>query len=270
MSARFGPWPPAHAVITGGSSGIGLALGRQLAARGAQVSLLARDPARLADAAAQIGPAARTFPVDVRDPAAVRAAAAAAEAAAGPADLIAAGAGAVRPGRFEALPEAVFREQMELNYFGVLNTLHATLPGLRERGRGRVAIIGSAGGLMGIFGYSAYAPTKFALRGLAEALRAECRPDGVLISIAHPPDTETPQLIAERAEQPAETAALARTAGARSADAVAGAILRGLAAGRADIPIGGTAWAMARLAPAVRPWIDRWLDAVAAKARRKS
>ncbi|MGM0586500.1 MAG: translocation protein, partial [Pseudomonadota bacterium] len=90
---------------------------------------------------------------------------------------------------------------------------------------------------------------------------------GVQVSIAHPPDTETPQLAAERAERPAETAALAGTAGAWAADAVAEAILRGLARGRFDIPVGGTAWALLRLAPAARPLLDRWLDRRAARAR---
>ena len=258
------PWPPAHALITGGSSGIGLALARRLAGQGTAVSLVARDPARLAAAAAEIGPLARSFPADVLDGPGL----AAAMAAAGSADLLVASAGAVRVGHFHRLPEAAFRELMELNYFGVLNTLRAGLPVMRERGAGRALLLGSAGGLVGVWGYAAYAPTKAALASLAAVLRAECRPDGVVVSVAHPPDTDTPQLAAERAERPAETEAVAAAAGVMHPDAVARIILRGLRAGRAEIPVGLPTWALARLAPAVRPALDAWLDRRAARVRR--
>lgn len=265
-AARFGPWPPGHALVTGGSSGIGLALARDLASAGARVSLLARDPARLAAAAEPIG--ALALPADVRDAAAVAAAVAAAEARHGPVELVVASAGAVRAGRFEDLGADAHRMLMEINYLGVVETLRAVLPAMRARGRGRALILGSAAGLAGLPGYSAYAPTKFALRGLAEALRAECRPDGVLVAIAHPPDVETPQLVAERAERPPETAALAGAARVMSAPAVAGTLLRGLERGRAEIPVGAGVWALQRLVPAVRPLFDLWIDAAARRARR--
>ena len=128
--------------------------------------------------------------------------------------------------------------------------------------------MGSAAGLAGFWGYSAYAPTKFALRGLAEALRAECAPDGVSVSIGHPPDTETPQLAAERAERPPQLAAIAGTAPPWEARAVAAALLRGARRGRADVPVGAAAWALMRLAPAVRPAVDAWVARVAARAGR--
>lgn len=264
--ARFGPWPPAHALVTGGSSGIGLALAQALAAAGAKVSLVARDPARLAAAAEPVG--ALAFPADVRDPAAIAAAAAQAEARQGPLDLVIASAGVVRAGRFADLGAEVHRDLMETNYVGVVETLRATLPPMRARGRGRALVLGSAAGLAGLPGYSAYAPTKFALRGFAEALRAECRPDGVLVAIAHPPDVETPQLAVERAERPPETAALAGAARALPPDAVARTLLRGLAAGRAEIPVGAGVWALLRLVPAIRPLFDRWIDRAVARARR--
>ncbi|MEO1687879.1 MAG: hypothetical protein AAFU61_08245, partial [Pseudomonadota bacterium] len=106
-------------------------------------------------------------------------------------------------------------------------------------------------------------------RGAAEALRAECAPDGVRVSIAYPPDVDTPQLAAERPLRAPETAALAGTAGTMSAAAAAAAILRGARSGRFDVPLGLTAWAMLRLMPLARPWVDLWADGVVRRARRR-
>ena len=257
-------WPPAHAVISGGSSGIGLALARRLAGQGARVTLLARDPGRLAAAAATVG--GLGLPVDVRDGAAVAEAVARAEAAQGPADVLVAGAGAVRPGNFADLPAEAFAEMIAVNYLGAVHLMRAGLPGMRARGRGRALLVGSAGTLAGVWGYGAYAPSKAALAALGAVLRAECRPDGVRVGVAFPPDTDTPQLAAERAERPPQTAAIAGTAGVLSAEAVATALERGLRAGRAEIFVTPGVWALARLAPAVRPLVDRWLDRAARRA----
>jgi len=266
------PWPPRHAVISGGSSGIGLAMAQALAGEGTRLTLLARDPQRLEAAAAAIRAAApgaevAARPCDMRDAHAAAQAVAEAEERT-PLDLVVACAGAVRAGSFAELPPETHRELMETNYFGALNLLRPTLAPMRARGAGRALIVGSAAGLAGFWGYSAYAPTKFALRGLAEALRAECAPDGVSVSIGHPPDTETPQLAAERAERPPQLAAIAGTAPAWEAQAVAAALLRGARRGRADVPVGTAAWALMRLAPAVRPAVDAWFARVAARAGR--
>lgn len=183
--------------------------------------------------------------------------------------MLIASAGAVRPGRFEELSDETFREIMEVNYFGVLNVLRAALPGMRARRRGRVCVVGSGAGLIGLHGYSAYAPSKFALRGLVEALRAECRPDGVTVSICHPPDTDTPQLAAETPLKTPELAAISASARVRSADAVADAMLRGMARGRSEIVVGAELWALARFGGLARPLIDRWFDRIADRARRR-
>lgn len=261
-----GDWPPAHAVISGGSSGIGLALARRLAAGGTRVSLIARDPGRLGAAAAELGGLA--LAADVRDAAAVAAAVARAEAERGPIDVLVACAGAVRVGNFADLPEGAFAEMTAINYLGAVHLMRAGLPGMRARGRGRALLVGSAGTLAGVWGYGAYAPAKAALAALGAVLRAECRPDGVRVGVAFPPDTETPQLAAERAERPPQTAAVAGGAGVMRAEAVAAALERGLRAGRAEIFVSPAVWALGRLGPAVRPLIDRWLDRTAARAGR--
>jgi NAD(P)-dependent dehydrogenase (short-subunit alcohol dehydrogenase family) len=178
-----------HVLITGGSSGIGLALARQVVAAGARVSLIARDPGKLAAAQAAIqagnpGAVVGVYPADVARQAEVIAALAQAEKAQGAVDVLITSAGVARPGYFEDLPVAVFEQTMAVNYFGTLYPLKSLVPAMRRRGRGAVVLMSSGAGLFGLFGYTSYCPSKFALRGLAEALRAELEGTGVRIMIS--------------------------------------------------------------------------------------
>lgn len=262
-----------HVLITGGSSGIGLAIARQAAAAGARVSLVARDPAKLAAARAAIqaaNPGAAevvTASADVSIEAEVLAALNAAERVHGPVDMLVTSAGVARPGYFEEVPVAVFERTMAVNYFGALYPLKAVVPAMRQRGRGAVVIIASGAALFGLFGYTPYAPTKFALRGLAEALRAELHGTGVGVTIVYPPDTDTPQLTEENRTKPLETRALTAAGGLWTADAVAALTLAGIQRGRFAVtpgfPLTVLAWLHSLLAPILRWHFAR----VAAKAR---
>ncbi|MBK9179647.1 MAG: SDR family NAD(P)-dependent oxidoreductase [Acidimicrobiales bacterium] len=221
----------AHAVVTGGSSGIGLATARALAGRGAAVSLVARDPGRLA-AAARCAPGAgapfATASADVADGVALAAAITALEATQGPTDILVASAGVTRPGHFAALPEAEFHRQMDVNYFGTLHAIRAVAPGMVRRGHGSIVCISSAAGLLGVFGYSAYGPTKYAVRGLAETVGVELRPHGVQVAVAYPPDVDTPMLHGEAPLKPPELVALSGSIRPLSAERVAAAIVDGI------------------------------------------
>ena len=261
-----------HALITGGSSGIGLALAGALLGQGAAVTLVARDRDRLASAhegllRAHPGARLRALPCDVTDAPALAALIEGAERATGPIDLAIASAGMARPGRFEDIAEAEFRAVMEVNYFGALALARPILKRMRARGAGRLLLIGSAAGLAGLFGHCAYGPSKFALRGLGQSLRAECGPDGVQVSVAFPPDVDTPMLAAERAMMPPELAAISAKAGVMEPGRAAALILRGLAAGRGEILMTPPIWALARLAPAVWPMVERAFARIAARAR---
>jgi len=250
-----------HVFITGGSSGIGLALARQAAAAGARVSLVARDPAKLATARAAVGGATFTATADVAVEAELRTALAAAEQAHGHVDVLIASAGVARPGYFEDVPVAVFERTMAVNYFGTLYALKAVVPGMRQRGRGAVVLVSSGAGLHGFFGYTPYSPTKFALRGLAESLRAEMQGTGVHVMIVYPPDTDTPQLAEENLTKPVETKALTAGGGLWTADAVAKVTLDGLARRRFSItpgwPVTALAWFGGLFAPVLRWSFDR-------------
>ena len=231
------------------------------------MTLVARGAERLARVAGGI-PGAQPVVADVSDARAMADAVAGAVDARGPVGTLVLAAGVAAPGRFEELPETAFREAMEVNYFGLLNTLRPILPTMREAGRGEVLIVASAAALLGLFGYGAYGPSKFAARGLAETLRAEYRPHGVRVAVVHPPDVETPMLEAERPRRPPETAAIAAAARTMDPDAVARIALRGLRAGRADIYPGLATWGLGRFVSLVKPALDRRFDRVAASARR--
>jgi 3-dehydrosphinganine reductase len=255
----------AHVLITGGSSGIGLETARLAVARGARVSLVARDPERLAAAASSTS-ATATASADVRDHEAVRAAFAVVEERAGPCDVLVTSAGASHPGYFAQLDDEVFRDQMAVDYFGTLHAIRAVVPSMIERGRGHLVTISSTAGLIGVFGYSAYAPAKFAVRGLAETLRPELAPHGIVVACAYPPDTRTPGFDAENALKPPETARISAAIKPRDADVVAKAIVAGIEKDRlvitADVQTAALARAAGLLGPYVRRTMDRQVRAV--------
>ena len=277
-TAPFGNLRDQHVLITGGSSGIGLALAQRAAAAGAKLSLVARDPAKLESAHAAIraehsAAAVVIAPADVSVQAEVLAALAEAERVHGPVDVLITSAGVAQPGYFEEVPIEVFERTMAVNYFGTLYPLKAVVPAMRRRGRGAVVLISSGAGLCGIFGYTPYSPTKFALRGLAEALRAELADTGVEVMIVYPPDTDTPQLAEENRTKPVETKAITAGAGLWTADAVARVTLEGLARGRFSVTPGfsltALAWLHSLLAPVLRWEFDRKARRARADAGRK-
>ncbi|MBC7366512.1 MAG: SDR family oxidoreductase [Undibacterium sp.] len=263
-----------HVFITGGSSGIGLALARQVAAAGARVSLVARDAGKLAAAQTEIrvahpGAAVGVFAGDVAVQAEIMAALAEAEALHGPVDVLITSAGIARPGYFEEVPVEVFERTMAVNFFGTLYPLKAVVPAMRRRGRGAVVLISSGAGLYGFFGYTPYSPSKFALRGLAESLRAELAGSGVRIVIVYPPDTDTPQLAEENRTKPVETKAITAGGGLWTADAVARATLEGLARGRFSVTPGFQLTALAWLHSVLAPVLNWTFDRTARRARAK-
>lgn len=268
---RFGQ---RHAIITGGSSGIGKATAVLLAREGCHISIVSRsqeklDAARDEIASVASGPGQKVFAAsaDVAEEAQVQEAVRRAVEEVGPPDLLVTSAGIAHPGYFSELPTEVFERTMAVNYFGSLYAAKAVAPSMIERKSGQICLISSGAALIGIYGYSPYSPTKFALKGLAECLRAELKPSGISVTIAYPPDTDTPQLAEENRAKPYETKKITQTGGLWSAERVARAIVLGLVRKKFIVAPGFQMWFMARFGSLALPAMNFWFDRIAAKAR---
>ena len=257
-------------VITGGSSGIGLSLAEKLAAHEARLVLVARRASVLDEAKEKIlrshpRASVTTLPLDISDEAAVN-------DAIGkllentPIDILVNNAGVVMPGRFLELPTSEFRQMMDINYFGMIHMCKAVLPHMSARSTGHVVNVSSLAGVMGIYGYTAYAASKFAVVGFSQALRGEMWPHGVKVSVCLPPDTDTPQLAFENQHKPAETKAIAGTVKTLPPEAVANAMIAGMVKGQFEI-YPDLASRMVAMGQGALPAVARWVcDAAQRKA----
>lgn len=264
-----------HAIITGGSSGIGKATAKLLASKGAKVSIIARTESTLAEAKAEIEASDRTadrqvltFAVDVSDRQQTEAAIQEAIGQNGPVDFLITSAGIAHPGYFEQLDLDIFEQTMAINYFGTLYAIRAVVPQMRQRGKGHLVLISSGAGLIGIYGYTPYSPTKFALRGLAESLRGEMKVYGIDISIVYPPDTDTPQLVAESKTKPEETKQITATADMWTPEGVATEIIRGIEKKAFAIAPGLEMTLLNRLHSILGPAINWYFDRIVTKTRQ--
>ena len=258
-----------HVIITGGSSGIGKATAKLLAQQGANISLIARDRAKLALAQQEIKEVAINsqqqiliFVADVSQPEEIAAAIQNAIAILGTPQLLITSAGIAHPGYFSEIPLEVFEQTMAINYFGSLYAVRAALPAMELEKQGNIVLISSGAGIVGIYGYTAYCPSKFALRGLAESLRGELKPKGVGVTIVYPPDTDTPQLAAENKIKPPETKKITATAKAWTAEAVAEAIVRGVAQGQFTIAPGIELTVLNRFHSLIAPLLNWYFDRI--------
>ena len=263
-----------RALVTGGSSGIGRALAIALARDGAHVAILARGKERLAEVKSELqriaAPEQRIASVaaDVADAEQTGRAVAEAAAALGGLDLLVNDAGLALARREADTSLADYRRMLEVDFLGMVHATRAALPHLLAAGRADVVNVTSLVALLPIAGYAAYGPAKAAATAWSEILRQELAPRGIRVAVVFPPDTDTPQLAEENRGKPPETRALAGGAGLLSAEAVAGAILRGVARGKARIVPGASARAVAVLARLFPSLVRRVIDRKLARALR--
>jgi short-subunit dehydrogenase len=184
------------AVVTGAASGIGAALAVALARRGMRLALVDRDAEGL-DASARAvqaaGAAASLHVLDVTDAAATAALPAAVLAAHGHASVLVNNAGVALGGSFEQVSEADFDWLMAVNFHAPVRLARAFLPVLAREPAAQLVNVSSVFGLIAPPGQTAYAASKFALRGFSEALRHELQASGspVGVTIVHPGGVRT-------------------------------------------------------------------------------
>jgi short-subunit dehydrogenase len=175
--------------ITGASSGIGAALARDLADRGAAVAISARNEEKLREVA---GDRMHVVPVDVTDRAATVAAGAAARAALGGLDVAVLNAGTWSRFDVTAWDSEAFADHLQTNLMGTVHALEAVVPTMLADGRGRIVGTASVAGYRGLPGSEAYGATKAALLNLFEALRGSLGPRGIVVQTLAPGFVKTP------------------------------------------------------------------------------
>jgi short-subunit dehydrogenase len=244
-------------LITGASSGIGRAAAKAFVDEGAVVLAVARSKDRLESLSAELGGPARvaTFVANVADGAAMEALAQEILATHGVPDVIVANAGIGMDARFAVTSDEVWRTIFEVNVFGVVRTIRPFISGMIARGSGRILILSSAVGKRGVPNYAAYSGSKFALHGMADALRPELSGTGVTVGVVCPSSTTTEFDDRKlRAGPPQVKVRVQR----HTAESVARALVRMARSKRREIVLSPEAKlmnVMNRLAPGTLDWI---------------
>jgi 3-dehydrosphinganine reductase len=157
---------------------------------------------------------------------------------------------------------------METNYYGQLIPIITLLPHFLDRKSGHYINMSSIAGFIGLMGYAAYTPTKFAVAGLSEVLRHEYKPYNIKVSVVYPPDTDTFGLHEEAKTRPEELNIISERAGLMQPEEVAEKILTNVLKGKFYILPGSAKfmWRMMRLFPKLVHWVS---DGDLKKARKK-
>jgi short-subunit dehydrogenase len=247
--------------VTGASSGIGAALAREFASRGARVVLSGRDEARLRAVAADISTETLVLPFDVSNDAEMLAATAQAIAWRG-VDIFVANAGISQRSAAVDTEMAVYRRIIEVDLIAQIAASQALLPHTVARGSGALVFISSIAGKVGVPMRTAYCAANFGLIGYADALRAELSQAGVAVHVVCPGSvaTDVSRNALTGDGRPRGKSDKAIDEGIPASEA-AEAILDGIAAGQREIVVArGVEAAMGEM----RRTPDALLDQVAA------
>jgi 3-dehydrosphinganine reductase len=262
--------------ITGAGSGMGLLAGKMLAGLGAHIVTLDRTPS---DAALHEIESARRSPeqrvarykVDVADREMVIGTVGTAIAEAGAPDVLINMAGIGGAAHLIDMKFETFDRMIKINLYGTRNIVESVLPSMLARGNGKIVLVGSMGGIIPVYGYTAYGSSKFAVVGLAQCLRYELKPRGISVACFCPGEVETPGLAAERKTLHPASAALKKIGGTMPVEAAVRGLVKGIEHDETMIIPGRkvkfTYW-MHRITPD-RLW-NAFTDAIVTKAMRES
>lgn len=173
---------PRTALVAGASRGLGLLIARDLARRGLDVAICARDAVELEQAVARLagdGASVRSYVCDVADRTAVTGLVARVERETGPLDVAIHVAGIIQVGPVDAMTADRFDEAIDIMLRGPINLALAVLPGMRERGFGRIGTVTSIGGVVSVPHLLPYSSAKFGAVGFSQGLSAELAGTGV-------------------------------------------------------------------------------------------
>jgi len=161
-----------------------------------------------------------------------------------------------------------YKLHMDTNFYGQLNPIITLLPFYMERKEGHIINMSSISGYIGLMGYAAYTPTKFAIVGLSEVLRNEYKQYNIKVSIVYPPDTDTFGLHEEAKTRPEELNIIAERGGLMKPDKVAEIIIKGVLKEKLYIHAGSSKlyWRLSRLSPKL---VHKFTDSDLKKARKK-
>jgi 3-dehydrosphinganine reductase len=246
--------------ITGGASGIGLETGERLAALGAHIVVLDYNPTDVAQSAieaARSSSAQRVtrYQLDIADRQEVLKTVARAAVEAGAPDMVINSAGTGVCGEFATMKFEDFDRVMQVNLYGSRHICEAVLPLMRARGRGKIVLLASMGGVVPVYGYTDYGTSKFAVLGFGECLRYELKSLGIDVVVCCPGEVETPMVVAERQTIHPVTRAMKRLGGTISVEEAVSELISGIQRDKSIIVLGGKArvtfWAHRLLPPSV-------------------
>ena len=264
------------AYIVGGSSGIGLSTARLLFEYGAHITIFSRDEHKLNRAMKEISEqralteqTVAWMQMDIADKSMVEQVLETSVRRHGIPDILINCAGRAYPHYFEDISYEQFDETMKINLYGIWHTTKKLAPLMKEKG-GYIVNVSSIAGFLGVFGFTDYSASKFAIMGFSEALRSELKPFNIMVSVLCPPDTNTPAFEVENKTKPEETKAISENAGLMQPEDVAKALIKGIQKKRSII-IPGFEGRMTCLAKRLVPsLVERVMDRTIRRVQKNS
>ncbi|XP_043257850.1 3-ketodihydrosphingosine reductase isoform X1 [Colletes gigas] len=252
-----------HVVVTGGSSGIGKCVAITAAKYGAHVTIIARDVQKLEAARNEIVHVCKNkdtqkieyLSLDVgEDYETVEKALGDLERTMGPIYMLVNCAGTAICGKIEDTRVADLKKMIHINFLGSYYCTKAVVQRMKASQEGIIVLTSSQAALLGIFGYSAYCSTKFALRGLAESIAMELAPYNISVTLSLPPDTDTPGFAIEELSKPLETKLISETSSLVNPEVVANKLFKDALAGKFFSTVGAEGFILTVLCCGMSPF----------------